>query len=383
MYQALLYKRIKKFLEPVWRFRPSTRLLVISSSLVLVLMIVLGSTFLDDILTGINVRNQLYQESEVGDTKAPEFPDSLTWFGNEKHKLGENNAKVSIIHFWSAACVTCLDAYGRVSQWHDMYAQYGVNVYGIYAPQFDLEYDNPELINEMIDQHGMDRYPVALDESYAFNDAYYEATESFSSNGSVIVMIDQDGYIRHIIPDATNLINGELVIQGLLREAGLKNSFTIPTGKQRAGSSISTNLFFNKDDTETKNAFVAEETLKEGKQTYTPVDGLALGQWSLSGTWSRNDDHLEAISNGTVITNFTGKRAYIVVASDKKDYVGVSVNGEQGVYRAPGIAKDGILEINKPGIHQIIAADKTLKKTELQITVPDSMKLYQLIVLPD
>ena len=384
MYQTLLWKRIKYLLEPVWVFRPSIRLMVIVGGLIFVSMVFIGSTFLDDVLLGIKIRSSTFQESESGAVESPSFGSNLVWNDGIDHKVNENNGKVSVIHFWSSACATCRDAYGRLAEWQYKYNKYGVRVYGIYSPQFDFEVDDPKQYEDAINKYGMKRYPVAIDFNFELTDAFVKASDSFNSSGSVIVIIDKKGFIRHTIIDANNLPNGELVIQALLTEAKVKHRFPLPVRQARMKGKITTNLYFNNEDTISTENFVAKEKLKNGEQIYTLEEGLLDGQWSLGGTWSRNKSSIQAIKNGILGTRITGKRVFIVVGSAyAEDYLGVVIDRESGVYRPPEVDKDGVLKITNSGVYQIIASKKTLNKKDLKLSVPDKLKIYQLIVLPN
>ena len=113
-------------------------------------------------------------------------------------------------------------------------------------------------------------------------------------------------------------------------------------------------------------------------------EGLLDGQWSLGGTWSRNESSIQAVKNGVLSTVITGKRVFVVVGSAyAEDYLGVVIDRESGVYRPPEVDKDGVLKITNSGVYQIIASNKTLNKKDLKLSVPDKLKIYQLIVLPN
>ncbi|MBP6041729.1 redoxin domain-containing protein [Candidatus Saccharibacteria bacterium] len=374
MYYQIAWQRLRRKIQPALDYRPSPRMLIIISSVVLLLAIVAGSSLVDDFLASFDVRKTIYVESEEGlSTQAPELSEDLEWINIEPQKIGQNDAKVTVVNFWNASCATCLDANAAVNNWNSKYKEAGLQVIGINAPDFSFEIDEPYIKKSIKSQRL--NFPNAIDLTYETSDAYE------LGNGSLITIIDADGIVRHRSVYAEDLRNSELVIQGLLEEAGVTEAFGPPSGKPTKTQQIQTNLYFGSVDEETAKKFVGDKKLTDEKQTYMASPVASLQQWSLSGTWLRDSESLLAVSDSKIHTQISGSRVYVVADAPKNGFIGASVDGEVKQL-APGIDKDGIMDVEGPGLYQLVASKDKLKNAQLLVAPSDGTKVYQLIVLP-
>ena len=130
-----------------------------------------------------------------------------------------------------------------------------------------------------------------------------------------------------------------------------------------------------------KKQFVGDKKLTDEKQTYMASPVASLQQWSLSGTWLRDSESLLAVSDSKIHTQISGSRVYVVADAPKNGFIGASVDGEVKQL-APGIDKDGIMDVEGPGLYQLVASKDKLKNAQLLVAPSDGTKVYQLIVLP-
>jgi len=340
-------------------------------------MIILGATLLDDVLANLSVRNRVYQESEPGDAKAPDFPESLIWLGNKDASYSD---KATLIHFWSPSCVTCIGTYKHNSALRNRYEQYGLKIISVTSDSYEFDFSPSTLIDFM--RANDIKSPAAYDAEYELDDEFARLSDTFSlSRDSAVVLVDKDKNIRHVNIDGANTYTTELVIQGLLNEAGVKDKFPQPIGSQADGSQVTGALFFGDIDL-TKNSFVGSQEFTLEETTYGDESSLNItqGQWTLSGTWRGADRNIQAVSNGYLSTVFSGNEVYIVAESEQEDFIGVTVNDEVQA-RSKDVDKDGLIAINKPGVYKIVSSDKQLKNARLTLSVPDNGKVYHLMVL--
>lgn len=379
MYTQIAWRQLREWLKPVWRWRPSQRTALLGGSLLAIGMILVGATLLDDVVANIETRDRIYQETESGQTAAPDLPDSLIWFGDK----GSYGDKVTMLFFWNPSCITCNKSYTQSNIWRSRYGSYGLKIISIMNARYDFETD-PDYIAGMLKLHNI-KSPSAYDVEYELEDAISEASQTFQvSQDSAIVLVDKDKKIRHVDVDSTSLYNTELAIQGLLNEAGVKDKFPRPVGQRNDTSTITGGLYFG-DFSETKKSFAGSPEFSLDKTTYGGEDSassLSPGQWSLGGTWSGAEQYIKSISSGYFSTLFSGTKVYIVAESPKPDFAGVTINGEIKA-RADEVGKDGLIKISGPKIYQLVNAKKPLKNAQLTIGLPDGAKLYHLLVLSD
>ena len=88
-----------------------------------------------------------------------------------------------------------------------------------------------------------------------------------------------------------------------------------------------------------------------------------------------------AVSDSKIHTQISGSRVYVVADAPKNGFIGASVDGEVKQL-APGIDKDGIMDVEGPGLYQLVASKDKLKNAQLLVAPSDGTKVYQLIVLP-
>src|SRR5229473_3871704 len=88
--------------------------------------------------------------------------DGGQWIQGAPVKLEETCGKnVVLLDFWDYTCVNCLRTLPYVAEWHRRYAQAGLMVVGVHAPEFSFA-RNHENVRAAIAQFGLE-YPIVLD----------------------------------------------------------------------------------------------------------------------------------------------------------------------------------------------------------------------------
>ena len=374
MYYQIAWKRLRILIQPLLDYRPTQKMLIIICSCLLLLAIIAGSSLLDDFLASRDVRKALYTESEDGlKTKAPELSSDLDWIETKPQKIGQANTKVTVLNFWNSTCASCLDANSAVNNWQKKYHQQGLQVIGINVPDFSFEAEKDYIKKSIKAQNLI--FPNAIDLSFETTDEYE------LGRGSLIVIIDSSGIVRHRSIDAVDLRNTELVIQELLKDAGVKEEFQVPSGEPTKVQQSPISIYFGSADDKAKTSFVGSDDLSDNKQTYTASPNLRLGEWSIAGTWRRTSEFMQVLSDGEIHTKINGSRVYVVADPPKNGFIGVSIDGQTNKL-APNVDKDGILDAEGPNLYQLVASRKKLKNSDLIVAPSDGTKVYQLVVLP-
>ena len=80
---------------------------------------------------------------EVGDL-APEFGGIDAWINGNPLIMEELRGQVVLIDFWTYTCINCIRTFPFLKQWHSRYADDGLVIVGVHAPEFEFEkvYEN-------------------------------------------------------------------------------------------------------------------------------------------------------------------------------------------------------------------------------------------------
>jgi len=122
-------------------------------------------------------------------SRAPEFVGLDGWINSDALTvdglLDEN--RVVLVDFWTYTCINCIRTLPFLRDWHDKYADHGLTIVGVHAPEFDFEELRPNVV-DAVERHGLE-YPVAQDNDMAtwqaFNNYFWPAKYLIGADGSV------------------------------------------------------------------------------------------------------------------------------------------------------------------------------------------------------
>ena len=96
--------------------------------------------------------------------------------------------KVVLVDFWEYTCVNWIRTSPYVKAWHRDYADLGLVVVGVHAPEFEFG-KRAENIDRGIREHGLS-YPIALDNDFAtwraFRNDAWPAKYLFDAHGALV-----------------------------------------------------------------------------------------------------------------------------------------------------------------------------------------------------
>ena len=146
------------------------------------------------------------------DPLAPELVGLKGWANSEPFTLESQTGNVVLIDFWTYTCVNCLRTLPYLREWHDKYADRGLVILGVHAPEFEFEKVRENVLDAM-EAHGIE-YAVAQDNDMetwrAFRNRFWPAK----------YLIDKDGYIRYTHFGEGAYDETEAKIRELLMETG-------------------------------------------------------------------------------------------------------------------------------------------------------------------
>lgn len=131
------------------------------------------------------------------------------WLNTPPLAREQLRGQVLLIDFWDYTCINCLRTLPYMRAWHARYADKGLTIIGIHAPEFKFAHDRQQL--EMAAaEFGLD-YPILLDNAY--ENWHRFATRAWPTK----VLVDADGYIRYRRQGEGYYAETERAIQELLR----------------------------------------------------------------------------------------------------------------------------------------------------------------------
>ena len=146
------------------------------------------------------------------------------WINSEPTSIAQltSEGKVVLVDFWTYTCVNCLRTLPFLREWQDKYADNGLVILGVHAPEFEFEKEL-ENVQMSVDDEGIE-WPVALDNEMStwrsFNNRYWPAKYLIDTNGEVRYTHFGEGAYRET----------ELEIRHVLEESGYDVS-GIPIGE--------------------------------------------------------------------------------------------------------------------------------------------------------
>ena len=149
----------------------------------------------------------------TGDEKlAPELTKITGWINSEPFTLQEQRGNVVLVDFWTYTCINCIRTFPYLKQWHDKYADQGLVIVGVHAPEFEFEKDYDNVVEASL-KYGL-KYPIAQDNDFgtwrAYDNHFWPAK----------YLIDRDGYIRYTHFGEGSYAETEETIRDLLMERG-------------------------------------------------------------------------------------------------------------------------------------------------------------------
>lgn len=144
--------------------------------------------------------------------RAPEFKGIFNWINSEPLTMEELRGQVVLIDFWTYTCVNCIRTFPFLKQWHAKYADKGLVIVGVHAPEFDFEKLTNNVVRSAGD-YGLP-WPIAQDNNFgtwrAYSNRFWPAK----------YLVDKDGTVRYTHFGEGAYVATENQIRVLLAEAG-------------------------------------------------------------------------------------------------------------------------------------------------------------------
>ncbi|WP_017964601.1 cytochrome c biogenesis protein DipZ [Rhizobium leguminosarum] len=300
---------------------------------------------------------------------APSLEGAVEWLNSEPLTTGQLRGKVVLVDFWTYSCINCIRTLPYIRAWAEKYADQGLVVIGVHAPEFAFEKKIDNVKKAIGDfQIG---YPVAIDNDYsiwrAFENSYWPAA----------YLIDTKGQIRYHHFGEGNYNRTEKAIQDLLREAGSQTTASAPVVPDARGVEAGPDLGnIRSGETYLGYGQAANFTSPEGLQADTAknysIAEPGLNGWGLSGTWTVGRDQATLDQPGGGITyRFSARDLHLVLgpgAGDKPIRFQVKIDGKApGLDHGSDVDADGNGTVTATRLYQLVRQSGTVAARNFEI----------------
>ena len=305
---------------------------------------------------------------------APSLDGVVEWLNSQPLTTEQLRGKVVLVDFWTYSCINCIRTIPYVKAWAEKYADQGLVVIGVHAPEFAFE-KKVDNVKKAIADFKIG-YPVAIDNDYsiwrAFKNSYWPAG----------YLIDAKGQIRYHHFGEGNYARTEKAIQDLLREAGSQTTASSPVAPDAKGVEASPNLSnIRSGETylgyEQAANFASPEGLQaDAAQNYS-ISEPDINGWGLSGTWIVGRDQATLDQPGGGITyRFSARDLHLVLGSGgdgKPIRFQVKVDGKApGADHGSDIDADGNGTITATRLYQLVRQSGAVSARNFEIRFLDS-----------
>ncbi len=304
---------------------------------------------------------------------APSLDGAVEWLNSEPLTTEQLRGKVVLVDFWTYSCINCIRTIPYVRAWAEKYADQGLVVIGVHAPEFAFEKKIDNVKKAIGDfQIG---YPVAIDNDYkvwrAFENSYWPAA----------YLIDAKGQIRYHHFGEGNYNRTEKAIQDLLREVGSQTTASAPVVPNAKGVEAGPDLGnIRSGETylgyEQAANFASPEGLQADTARNYSIAEPGLNGWGLSGTWIVGRDQATLDQPGGGITyRFSARDLHLVLgpgAGDKPIRFQVKIDGKApGPDHGSDIDADGNGTVTATRLYQLIRQSGTVAARNFEIRFLD------------
>jgi thiol-disulfide isomerase/thioredoxin len=268
---------------------------------------------------------------------------ALVWLNSEPLTAQSLRGRVVLVDFWTYSCVNWLRTLPYLRAWAERYADHGLVVVGVHAPEFGFEHDlgNVRRAAAELDVG----YPVVIDNDFAiwsaFGNRYWPA----------VYLVDRDGRVgfHHFGEEAYE--ETERAVQQLL---GLDEELVrVDAGGLAAAADWSA--------LKSPETYVGDA--RGERRVALGAEALSLNQWSLARGWTVEEESAVLdTAGGSIAYRFEGRDLNLVLAGAAR--FTVRLDGESpGADHGLDVAASGDGAVDEPRLYQLVRQRKPRPRT--------------------
>lgn len=304
----------------------------------------------------------------------------LVWLDGVERAIDDFAGRVVLVHFWDLTCIHCLRAMTYVQMWHGRYADKGLQIIAIDAPEFDFAKDI-QIVRTKVEELGL-QFPVAIDRDFLTWDAYA------NRHWPATYLIDRKGYLAHYQFGEGAYQDTEEALQHLLREG--HSRLILPkvleplrtedrVEHERAIMSPAIYFGYGKGRIGNHEGFRPGEIVE-----YSPPPKIAKDVYALEGSFKNESYAMTHVGTqeGRIIVNYVAGAVHLVATPGAESgHVTLFQDGQPLSDDNAGIhlrLADGsaTLDVSHPAVFNLVQNRDGLRHTlEMRTTSPD-LSLY-------
>ena len=304
--------------------------------------------------------------------KAPEFEKVTGYINTKPINLADLKGKIVLVDFWTYSCINCIRTIPYLVDWNEKYADKGLVIVGVHAPEFEFEKDIDN-VKEAVKKFGI-KYPVIQDNDKGTWNAYE------NQYWPQKYIVDNEGFIRYDHIGEGGYAETEKVIQSLLQERNAQlglDSSSLPSSNNNTLMETTTTTPENVQSVDFSKINSPELYFgyqfaraplgnQEGFRPDQTVD-YSLAKIDsdiepniiyLDGTWKNNADNVELQSEtGRIVLVYSAKSVNLVAGGMGE--VTISEDGSTPVnkYRGADLSEEGKFTIDGQRLYNLSMHD--------------------------
>src|SRR6266851_86319 len=307
--------------------------------------------------------------------EVPSMSGATAWLNSPPLAAADLRGKVVLIDFWTYTCINWLRTLPYVRAWAEKYKDQGLVVIGVHAPEFPFEKDINNVRSAV--KAMQVEYPVAVDNEHviwrAFKNQYWPA----------LYFIDSQGRVRHHYFGEGSYEQSEMIIQELLREAGVGDVSREPVKVDARGldatadwgSLKSAENYVGFDRTE--NLASPGGAVLDKPRMYELPARLRLNEWALSGDWTvKNDTAVLNKASGSITYRFHARDLHLVMgpaAAGTSVRFRVLIDGQPpGAAHGIDVDEQGNGTVTEQRLYQLIRQRRPIADRQFEIEFLDA-----------
>src|SRR5437660_6689140 len=297
------------------------------------------------------------------ESELPSLGGATEWLNSPPLTAAGLRGKVVLIDVWTYTCINWLRTLPYVRAWSEKYKNEGLVVIGVHTPEFPFEH-NVDNVRRAAKDMRVD-YPIAIDSDYAiwraFNNEYWPA----------LYFVDAQGRIRHHEFGEGNYEQSEMIIQALLRDAGVTDIRDDLVSVDARGAEVPADWASLKSP---ENYVGSART--ENFESRHSVN-LRLNHWGLSGDWTIGP-HAIVLNkpNGRIAYRFHARDLHLVMGPAARGTtvrMRVRIDGQPpGASHGADVDEQGHGTVTDQRLYQLIRQPKPIVDRQFEIALLDA-----------